>query len=40
MGGIVELIDAVLSNPENETTIAAVRDKVNSLMKPYPLFAW
>jgi glycine hydroxymethyltransferase len=40
MGETVELIDAVLSNPDNEKTIATVRDKVNSLMKAYPLFAW
>ncbi|MDR1781200.1 MAG: serine hydroxymethyltransferase [Tannerella sp.] len=40
MGEIVELIDAVLREPESETTIAAVRSKVNALMKDYPLFAW
>ncbi|MDR1810143.1 MAG: serine hydroxymethyltransferase [Prevotella sp.] len=37
---IVELIDTVLSNPEDANTIAAVREKVNSVMKDYPLFAW
>jgi len=36
----VELIDTVLSSPESETTIASVREKVNSLMADYPLFAW
>ena len=40
MGEIAELADTVLSNPENEKTIAAVRSKVNSLMQAYPLFAW
>lgn len=37
---IAELIETVLNNPENETVIAAVRAKVNSVMKDYPLFAW
>jgi glycine hydroxymethyltransferase len=36
----VELIDTVLAAPENEKIIVAVREKVNSLMKQYPLFAW
>ncbi|MFV0331186.1 MAG: serine hydroxymethyltransferase [Dysgonomonas sp.] len=40
MGEIVEMIDTVLSNPESEQTIKAVREKVNSIMKEYPLFAW
>ncbi len=40
MGEIVELIDAVLSNPESETTIKAVREKVNTLMADYPMFAY
>ncbi|MBK5719376.1 serine hydroxymethyltransferase [Dysgonomonas sp. Marseille-P4677] len=40
MGEIVEMIDTVLSNPENEQTIKSVREKVNSIMKEYPLFAW
>jgi glycine hydroxymethyltransferase len=40
MGETVELIDTVLADPENEKTITAVRKKVNSLMKQYPLFAW
>ena len=37
---IVEMIDTVLSNPESEANIKSVREKVNSLMKDYPLFAW
>jgi glycine hydroxymethyltransferase len=40
MGEIVELIDTVLANPESGHTISAVREKVNSTMKGYPLFAW
>ncbi|MFV0419585.1 MAG: serine hydroxymethyltransferase [Dysgonomonas sp.] len=40
MGEIVELIDTVLSNPEDDKVIKSVHDKVNSIMKDYPLFAW
>ncbi len=40
MGQIVEMIDTVLSNPENESIIAAVRDKVNKTMEEYPIFAY
>lgn len=40
MGTIVELIDDVLSNPADEKTIKAVREKVNAMMKDYPLYAW
>jgi glycine hydroxymethyltransferase len=40
MGEIVEMIDTVLSSPENEQTIGSVREKVNAIMKDYPLFAW
>ena len=40
MGEIVELIDTVLVNPESTHSITTVREKVNSTMKPYPLFAW
>ena len=40
MGEIVELIDTVLSAPECDKTISAVREKVNSIMKDYPIFAW
>jgi glycine hydroxymethyltransferase len=39
MAEIVEMIDTVLSNPENGQTVKAVREKVNSIMKEYPLFA-
>ena len=40
MGEIVEMIDTVLSDVENEKTITSVREKVNTTMKQYPLFAW
>ena len=40
MGEIVEMIDTVLSNPENESIIKSVREKVNGIMNDYPMFAW
>ncbi len=40
MGEIVEMIDTVLSNPEDSKVIAAVREKVNSTMADYPMFAY
>ena len=40
MGDIVEMIDTVLSNPENEAVIKSVREKVNSTMSEYPMFAY
>ena len=40
MDVIVALIDRVLSDPENEANIAAVRAEVNAMMEKYPLFAW
>lgn len=40
MGEIVEMIDTVLSNPENEAIIKSVKEKVNDTMKDYPMFAW
>ncbi len=40
MGPIVELIDTVISNIENDSVIASVKDKVNLMMKDYPLFAY
>jgi len=39
MPQIVELIDTVLADG-NEKTILSVRQKINSLMKDFPLFAW
>ena len=40
MGVIVELIDTVLSHPEDEAVIKTVREKVNTIMQGYPLFAY
>lgn len=40
MGEIVEMIDTVLSDPESEATIKAVRERVNSMMQEYPMFAY
>ncbi len=40
MGEIAEMIDTVLSNPEDEKIIASVRAKVNSIMSDYPMFAY
>ena len=40
MGDIVEMVDTVLADVENEQTIKSVREKVNSIMKDYPLFGW
>jgi glycine hydroxymethyltransferase len=35
---IVDLIDAVLTNPENETSIKKIRKKVHKLMEDFPLY--
>ena len=40
MEAIVELIDEVISNINNEETIAKVAKKVNEMMVHRPLFAW
>ncbi|WP_303044538.1 serine hydroxymethyltransferase [Paramuribaculum intestinale] len=40
MDTIVELIDTVLSDPENQEVIAAVRNRVNAMMEKYPIFAY
>jgi len=40
MQEIVEMIDTVLSNAENEKIIETVAQKVNGVMKDYPLFAY
>jgi len=37
---IAELIDAVLSDPENEGELKKIKSKVNSMMSALPLFAW
>jgi glycine hydroxymethyltransferase len=40
MGKIVEMIDTVLSSPEDSLVIKAVRTNVNKIMADYPLFAY
>ena len=40
MGEIVELIDTVLAAPECDNDYRRVREKVNGIMKEYPIFAW
>ncbi len=40
MAVIVEMVDRVLSNPEDETTLCAVRREVRAMMSEYKLFAW
>jgi glycine hydroxymethyltransferase len=40
MAEIVELMDRVLTSPEDENIIKAVREKVNKTMAEYPLFAY
>ncbi|MDP4185237.1 MAG: serine hydroxymethyltransferase [Bacteroidota bacterium] len=37
---IVEFMDAVIGNVDNDQSIAAVGEKVQQMMKDYPLFAW
>jgi len=40
MEPIVEMIDAVIANHEEEGKIERVREKVNQMMKDFPLFAY
>ena len=40
MGDIVEMIDTVLTHHDDPKMIAAVREKVNSVMEGYPMFAY
>jgi glycine hydroxymethyltransferase len=40
MEPIVEMIDAVISRHEDESAITNVREKVNRMMKDFPLFAY
>lgn len=40
MAPIVEFMDRVLSAPEDQKVIAAVRSEVNNMMKDFKLFAW
>ncbi len=37
---IAEFIEEVLNAPEDEAVIASVRERVNAIMKDYPLFAY
>lgn len=37
---IADMIDRVLSEPENAAVIAQVRSEVNAMMEQYPMFAW
>jgi glycine hydroxymethyltransferase len=37
---IVEYIDDVISDPENDGKISAIKEKVNRLMSEFPLFAY
>lgn len=39
MAEIVELIDEVIMNHENETTLSSVRSRVNTMMKNFPLYS-
>jgi glycine hydroxymethyltransferase len=38
MDHIVELIDAVITDPENELSLKKIRKKVHKLMYDYPLY--
>ncbi|MDE5749775.1 MAG: serine hydroxymethyltransferase [Duncaniella sp.] len=40
MEKIAEMIDTVLSAPEDEAVITKVRNEVNAIMADYPMFAW
>jgi glycine hydroxymethyltransferase len=37
---IVDMIDSALVNFENDAKLSAIKAKVNTMMKDYPLFAW
>ncbi len=39
MGPVAEMIDEVISNHDDESLIKTVKEKVNRIMKDYPLFA-
>lgn len=40
MDEIADMIETVLNSPTDEDVIASVRNRVNSMMMQYPLFAW
>ena len=37
---IAEMIETVLNDPENTAVITEVKNRVNGIMKNYPLFAY
>ena len=37
---IVDMIDRILSNPDDENVIAEVKKEVNAMMHQRPMFAW
>ncbi len=39
MAPVVDLLDEVLSDPDNETTLNSVKERVNKMMKDFPMFA-
>lgn len=40
MAPVVDLLDEVLSDPDNEATLNSVKEKVNQMMKDFPMFAY
>ncbi len=40
ISAVVDLIDEVLGNPDSEETLTSVRNKVNAMMKDFPIFAY
>jgi len=40
MSKVADLIDRVLSNPEDESSLQSVKAEVNSFMKAFPMFQW
>ncbi len=39
MAPVVDLLDEVLSDPDNEATLKSVKERVNKMMKDFPMFA-
>ncbi|PWD97837.1 serine hydroxymethyltransferase [Marinilabilia rubra] len=39
MAPVVDLLDEVLSDPDNEATLNSVKERVNNMMKDFPMFA-
>jgi glycine hydroxymethyltransferase len=40
MAPVVDLLDEVLSDPDNESTLNSVKERVNKMMKDFPIFAY